>query len=116
MEGEVLNALIDSLNDPNAGWVYSEYTAKNNRIKCEIWLSSGPDGMRVSFWGDKISPPSSSRYDVVAYEESPFFGVFVPWRWKLYLVAQKKRDDCLKAQKVKPSTIVAAIRSASESS
>jgi hypothetical protein len=114
MKREIVNALIESLNDPNAGWVYDRHTATNDRIKCEIWLASGIEFLGVRFWGDKIGPSIHGWDRQIKFGGANFFGFLIPWRWRVYLVANEKQEDALKQAKVAASTIVAAIRSASE--
>lgn len=110
MEKEVINALIDSLNSTDAGWVFTEYMAYNDFIKCEIWLANGLTFLEVKFWGEKIG---CSVRKPLSYGGYSVFGFLVPWRWRLYLAASAKQAEALEQKKIKASTIVAAIRSAS---
>lgn len=109
MERKIVNALIASLNDPNAGWEYDAYTASNYRIKCEIWLANGLDSMEVKFWGDKIGGRRN-------YEDCIIGGYFMPWRWRLWNAATSKQSAALYKPPITTSAIVAAINSASEAS
>lgn len=109
MKREIVDALIASLNDPDAGWEYDDYRAWNERIKCALWLANGPDQMEVKFWGDKIG---GAKF----YDGCVLGGYFTPWRWRLWWVAVGKQADAIATPPIAASTIVAAIRSASEAS
>lgn len=109
MKREIVDALIASLNDPDAGWEYDDYRAWNDRIKCALWLANGPDQLEVKFWGDKIG-------GVETYDRCVLGGFFMPWRWRLWLAATRKQQDAIGMSPIATSTIVAAIRSASEAS
>lgn len=115
MKREVVDALIASLNDPNAGWEYSKYMATNNRIKCEIWLANGVEFLEVKFWGGKIGPSKGGWETRVSYGGDWWLlANFIPWRWRVYLAASKHQAAALREPEVPDSTIIAAIRSASE--
>lgn len=112
MKKEIVDALIESMSDPNAGWEYNEYTATNDRIKCQIWLGNGLEFVEVEFWGGKIGPHASRR-EPIKYGGGNMLGFLVPWRWRIYLAATSKQSAALRKEEVKPATIVAAIKSAS---
>jgi hypothetical protein len=112
MKREIVDALIASLNDPDAVWEYTEYTATNNRIQCEIWLSNGLEWLEVKFWGTKIG--RSARKPISYGGECFMLAWLVPWRWRVYRVATAKQVEALAQKAVPDETIVAAIRSASQ--
>lgn len=112
MKREIVDALIASLNDPDAGWEFSEYTAINSRIKCEIWLGSGLEWLEVKFWGDQIG--RSARKPISYGGDCFMLAWLVPWRWRVYRVATAKQAEALAEKAVSDETIVAAIRSASQ--
>ena len=112
MNREIVDALIESMNDPDAGWVYDEYDAVNERIKCSIWLASGLTFLGVEFWGDKIAPHATHR-EPVKFGGFNMAGPLVPWRHRIYWAATRHQSAYLAKAKVTSTTIVAAIRSAS---
>lgn len=115
MEREIVDALIASLNDPGAGWQFNQYRAWNNRIECEIWLANGHEFLEVKFTGPKIGPSKGPWRAMVKYGgDALVFGFLVPWRRRLYRAARERQMEAIARPRVAASTIVAAIRSASE--
>lgn len=113
---EIVDALVASLNDPNAGWEYTKYVATNPRIKCEIWLANGIEWLEVKFYGPKIAPSKDVWEAQVRYGGELFLiAALVPWRWRVYLAATRQQDRALRRASIKDSTIIAAIQPASES-
>ena len=113
MNREIVDALIVSLNDPDAGWKFTSFTATNDRIKCEIWLANGVDFVEVKFWGDRIATSYRGWDRQIKIGGDNMFGFLVPWRWRLDRAATARRTAALKQDAVTVPTIVAAIRSAS---
>lgn len=114
MKREIVDELIASLNDPDAGWKFSEYTATNDRIKCEIWLANGLSWLEVKFWGGKIG---RKAWKPISYGgDCMLLAFLVPWRWRVYLAATAKQAEALAEKAVSDETVIAAIRSASQAS
>lgn len=91
MKREVVDALIESLNDPNAGWRFNENQAFNDRIKCSIWLYGDIDYMSVSF---RI--PGKNDLDIPS-PDLPFIAYLSPWRRKLFKAAKSHYLNYMKS-------------------
>lgn len=112
MDQAILDALIESLSDPNAGWEYDRHYARNSRIKCDIWLANGPGFVDVGFYGQKIFGDSRRVKNYKAGGTLLFHPV---WARRIYNVARKPQLAALsRVNTGLDGKIVAAIRSASE--
>lgn len=107
MDNAIVDALVASLNDPNAGWEYSEYTASNTRVECEIWIANGAGWLDVEFSGPKIGGSVHYRAG---------HSLFFPkgWARRIYKAARPHQLQALAAQQsVTTDRIIPAIQSAS---
>jgi len=112
MDHAILDALIESLNDPGAGWEYDRYYARNSRIKCDIWLAYGPGSVDVDFYGQKIFGDS---YRVKNYRAGHTVLFHPLWARRIYNVARPLQLAAARGDETKVNDrIVAAIRSASQ--
>jgi len=99
---KIVEALIDSINDPDTGWEYSEYRAFNKRIGCDIWLANGASHLKVSF---RINNTAVDLFDAVLFPLSP-------WRCRLYYTAKRQQKAFLRNQELREEDILSHILSA----